>query len=131
MSISVFTIENVLKCQNTLGTFRPNVKTHIWIDGQQRLSSLYIALKGGFAYENSSKKELYLNLFSDLSNKNQDDGGNERFKFLTEEEANGENKWFKVKNILKFEDEFDVIKFALHKYKNDKAGKNLCALFKF
>ena len=63
---------------------------------------------------------MYLNLSSDLTNKNQDDGGYERFKFLTEEEANGEqNKWFKVKNILKFEDEFDVIKFALHKYNDD------------
>lgn len=104
---------------------------YIVFDGQQRFSSLYIAIKGSFAYEDSSKKELYLNLFTGLANKNQDDGGYERFKFLTEEEANSEqNKWFKVKNILKFEDEFDVIKFALHKYKNDKAGKNLCALFK-
>lgn len=56
----------------------------------------------------------------------------ERYKkFLWKEEANGEQKmWFKIKNILKFEDEFDVIKFTLNKYKNNKAGKNLCALFK-
>jgi len=28
ISLRVLTFQHVLKCQNTLGTFRPNVKTH-------------------------------------------------------------------------------------------------------
>lgn len=114
---------------------------YIVLDGQQRLSSLYIAIKGSLArklprcwWENDSsfpKKELYLNLLTELTNKIQDDDESKRFKFLTDDEAKAEpNKWFKVKDIFKFEDEFDIVTYARDKYENDKAGKNICALFK-
>jgi len=80
------------------------------LDGQQRLTSLYIALKGTYAYkeprknkdnkDNYLKRELYLN----IADKSNDIEMEYEFKFLTEKEAteNAIGKhWFKVKDILK------------------------------
>lgn len=79
------------------------------LDGQQRLTSLYIGLKGSYSCrlkhkrKNNEdaypKKYLYLNImheFKDLDNRYE-------FKFLTEEEAkiiNNETFWYKVSDIL-------------------------------
>lgn len=88
------------------------------LDGQQRLTALYIGLKGSYAYKVARKKhdnpqaypnrELYLNLRNN-SIKDKEDKEYD-FKFLTEEESNIKNEniyWFKVGNILNFE-EFQV-----------------------
>lgn len=74
---------------------------YVVLDGQQRLSALNIALYGSlstkrrYARKTNSdayqKKELYLNLDSD-------DGDDDSFEFLTEEQAN--EKYFKVKKVL-------------------------------
>jgi uncharacterized protein with ParB-like and HNH nuclease domain len=86
------------------------------IDGQQRLTSIYIGLKGSYAYKESRKRwkndedsiptrQLYLDIGSEM----QDD--NERkmkydFQFLTQAEftwyqANEPNRnWYKVQDIL-------------------------------
>ena len=91
------------------------------IDGQQRLTSIYIGLKGSYAYRMPRKRwrddedsiptrHLYL----DLKNRLPDD--NERkmnfdFRFLTPTElaeydaSPGRFTWFKVSNILTFNDE--------------------------
>ncbi len=83
------------------------------LDGQQRLTSLYIGLKGSYASKLSYKrwdneqaypvKKLYLNLL-----KSCDDYEFEYdFKFLTDEEAklnDGEHHWFLVGEILKYND---------------------------
>lgn len=54
-----------------------------------------------------------------------------RFKFLKESEAAEEpNKWFKVKDVLKFDDEYSIFSFASKKYEDELAGKNICAIFK-
>lgn len=78
------------------------------LDGQQRLTSIYIGLKGSYAYkipykkwnnENAfPKRKLYLNLVS----KSEDDDVMYDFEFLTQEEAeNNENEyWFEVGKIL-------------------------------
>jgi len=78
------------------------------LDGQQRLTSLYIALKGTFAYklprkrydnpDAYPKRKLYLNLVS----KSPEDELEYDFSFLTEEEIdNDENHfWFEVGKIL-------------------------------
>lgn len=89
------------------------------LDGQQRLTALYIGLKGTFAYKQHRKKEnissayplrkLYLNLRNDLS-KQEDSNRAYEFKFLTEEESKENNEkvyWFEVGQILNFE-EFQV-----------------------
>lgn len=92
------------------------------IDGQQRLTSIYIGLKGTYAYKLARKwwadseeslptRQLYLNLSSPLPEEN------ERqmvynFKFLTRfeyETKSQDETWFKINDILRFEssDEID------------------------
>lgn len=86
----------------------------IWavLDGQQRLTSLYIALQGSMSrklpnkrWKNDDafpKKELYFDLHSE---KTDDEDISYTFKFLTKEEAS-ESKdgriWYLVKDILKY-----------------------------
>lgn len=93
------------------------------IDGQQRLTALYIGLKGSYAYKIPRKwwkdneeclptRYLYLNLAEPLEEEN------ERmmrynFLFLTEEEAKYANEeglaiWYKVNDILLYPDELDM-----------------------
>lgn len=82
------------------------------LDGQQRLTSLYIALQGSMSrklpnrrWKNDDafpKKELYFDLHSE---KTEDEDISYKFKFLTAEEAtnNKEDKlWYLVKDILKY-----------------------------
>jgi len=87
------------------------------LDGQQRLTSLYIGLKGTYAYklprkrwDNDSafpKRKLYLNLLS--PSENEDLAYN--FSFLTKEEASkndSDNFWFLVGDILNLNEEYQV-----------------------
>ncbi|TKJ32538.1 hypothetical protein CEE39_05295 [bacterium (candidate division B38) B3_B38] len=82
------------------------------LDGQQRLTALYIGLKGTYAYKlpykrwdrNDAfpKRELYLNLLSE----SKDYDSKYDFRFLTKKEAdkNDENIfWFSVGKILDFD----------------------------
>lgn len=62
------------------------------LDGQQRLQSLYIALKGSF-----NGKEMYFNVFS--GNGDFEDP-KYTFEFLTPENANQEQGWIKFKNLV-------------------------------
>jgi uncharacterized protein with ParB-like and HNH nuclease domain len=115
---------------------------YIVLDGQQRLSSLYIAIKGSLARklprcwwnndESFPKKELYMNLQCKLTNKIIDDDESKRFKFLTESEAKEEpKKWFKVKDIFRFEDEYKISSYVIKNCDEDEvAGKNLITLYK-
>ena len=82
------------------------------LDGQQRLGSLYIGLKGSYAYkkprvwwENTEyaipTRHLYLNIENPL--KDEEDGRIYDFRFLTNEEYNkNPSKCFKVVDMLKF-----------------------------
>lgn len=91
------------------------------LDGQQRLTALYIGLRGSYAYKlprkrvgNPSaypKRKLYLNLrgTSELSNREYN------FHFLTTEESQLRDEktyWFEVGKILSFE-EFEVNEYLL------------------
>lgn len=80
------------------------------LDGQQRLSSMYIALQGTYAikkkyysWENDSAfppRKLYLDL---LSGNSEDEDVNYSFKFLTDEEANRRTEndyWFDVRTVI-------------------------------
>ena len=82
------------------------------LDGQQRLTSLYIALQGSISrklpnkrWKNDDafpKKELYFDLHSKRTD---DDDISYEFKFLAQEDAskNKNNKiWYLVKDILKY-----------------------------
>lgn len=96
------------------------------IDGQQRLTALYIGLKGSYAYKMPRKwwkdnedclptRYLYLNIAEPLEDEN------ERmmkydFRFLTPKEAEKANKedeaiWYKVNDILTYTDELDLDDF--------------------
>lgn len=89
------------------------------LDGQQRLTSLYIGLRGSYAYKEARKRwdnnaafpkrKLYLNLLKKCSEEDVDLEYN--FLFKTEEEAkvrDSENYWFLVGDILKFKDNSEV-----------------------
>jgi uncharacterized protein with ParB-like and HNH nuclease domain len=103
------------------------------LDGQQRLTSLYIGLRGSYAYRTPRLKEentervyptrnLYLNVTRPLEN--EEDGRIFEFKFLTDNESEkSQFRWFKVsdiyglKNFSKFnrhlkENNFDEDEFA-------------------
>lgn len=92
------------------------------LDGQQRLTSIYIALKGSFAeklprkrWDNDlayPKKKLYLNLVSKSENSELEYD----FIFLTEEEAteNDENSyWFRVGDILNLKEPGEVNSYLI------------------
>lgn len=78
------------------------------LDGQQRLTSLYIGLKGSYAYRLKYKQKksenaypvryLYLNLIEDA----QDETNKYDFRFLTDKEFSGmpAGFWYKVGDIL-------------------------------
>jgi uncharacterized protein with ParB-like and HNH nuclease domain len=96
------------------------------IDGQQRLTSIYIGLKGSYAYklarkwwydteENLPTRHLYLNLDAPLPEDNERKTQFD-FRFLTKEEfarkaADKNCRWFKVNDILTFRTASELDKF--------------------
>lgn len=94
------------------------------LDGQQRLTSLYIGLCGSYAYKDKAKRWnndsafpqrfLYLNLLKKYTDE-EDLGLEYDFFFLTETEAQEKQSekpqdyfWFKVSDILKFREKFEI-----------------------
>ncbi|MCI5193765.1 MAG: DUF262 domain-containing protein [Candidatus Electrothrix sp. AU1_5] len=97
------------------------------LDGQQRLTSLYIGLKGSYAYKEYRKKwensersiptrRLYLNFESTLEE--QEDGRIYEFNFLKDSETKQteiyKDKWFRIGKILELK---NISKF--NKYVTD------------
>jgi uncharacterized protein with ParB-like and HNH nuclease domain len=94
------------------------------LDGQQRLTSLYIGLKGSYAYkmprkrwDNDAafpKRHLHLNLFHAPA---EDSNIEYQFSFLTKKEAgvrDADNFWFKVGDILDILEPVDVNDYLLN-----------------
>ena len=92
----------------------PNKLTLV-LDGQQRLSSIYIGLKGSFTDrghgkkrknpESWTRKQLYLNLLSDPTQETDDALQMKyQFKFLNSPEVSEDEFWFKVSNILEMDE---------------------------
>lgn len=91
---------------------------HAAIDGQQRLTSLYIGLKGTYAYKISRRwwpknkddsvlppRRLYLNLAAPLEEEANEEMMGFEFKFLTDQQFEGDQDkegkcWFQVGDIL-------------------------------
>lgn len=109
------------------------------LDGQQRLTSIYIGLKGSYAYKDYKKKwentewsiptrQLYLNITNKL--KDEEDGRVYEFKFLkkddTKEKAifqdTKEQKWFRIGEILNYQNEEKFDEFV---EKFDKSEKEI------
>jgi len=114
---------------------------YIVLDGQQRLSSLYIAIKGSVSrkihhrrWNNIRafpKKELYMNLFINVTKKILDDDQNKRFKFLTEKEySENQKQWFKVKDIFRYDNEEAWSAFCNRYYESKIPRENILALYK-
>lgn len=119
-----------------------NDEESIWavLDGQQRLTSLYIALQGSMSrklpmkrWKNDDafpKKELYFNLHSI---KTDDEEISYEFKFMTFAEAKNPKEgklWYLVKNILKYtQDELITDVIIPNSWNSDKiAMKNISLL---
>jgi uncharacterized protein with ParB-like and HNH nuclease domain len=93
------------------------------LDGQQRLTALYIGLKGSYAGkvpwkwwksdDAFPKKKLYLNLLA----KSQNPEYFYDFRLLTDDEAKKNTTdifWFKVGDILKFKDLSEILDFQIN-----------------
>ena len=90
------------------------------LDGQQRLTSLYIALRGTFAYKLPRKRwdndQAYLKrrLYLNLTRQAEDSDFEYEFLFLTDHEAqkNDENHyWFPVGEILNLKEPGDISEY--------------------
>ena len=92
------------------------------LDGQQRLTSLYIALKGSYAYKIPRKRwdndrayperELYLNILTPSKS----EGREFDFSFLTSEGASEKNEhtfWFPVSKILDLKELENISHFLI------------------
>ncbi|MCV3743364.1 DUF262 domain-containing protein [Ureaplasma sp. ES3154-GEN] len=98
------------------------------LDGQQRLTSIYIALKGSYSKKLRNKQpdkddtypetKLYLNLIPKSDQKTEDNDFENNFKFLTEENANKKdenNYWYWVGDILDVDEEKGIENHLLEK----------------
>lgn len=95
------------------------------LDGQQRLTSLYIALKGSYAYKLRHKKwtndqaypqrKLYLNLLKASDNSDFE----YEFEFLTKDEASKNDEdhhWFLVGKILDLREQYEVNNYLIENH---------------
>lgn len=96
------------------------------LDGQQRLTSLFIGLRGSYAYKEHMKRwdndaafparKLYLNLLKKYSDEEEIDL-EYHFEFLTDKEAadqrDDDHLWFKVGDIQKFTEPYEVNNYLI------------------
>lgn len=114
------------------------------LDGQQRLTALYIGLKGSYAYKKKNfswknnessipTRKLYLCLTENSINEDEnEDGRVYDLKFLTKEEvSNSEKIWFEVGNILSLNGTYELSEYLKlkgwdsNKYISDTLSKLL------
>ena len=125
----------------------PGESEYIWsvLDGQQRLTSLFIAFHGSIAIcgyrkkhskaENYIKREMYLNLNKSANSDVEDEDLKYEFKFLSNEEAkqelndHPEKNWYKIKNIFDFNDNKQLVRYIIENELNEVAQDNLSRLF--
>lgn len=115
------------------------------LDGQQRLTSMYIAFHGSIALcgykkkkskaENYIKRQMYLNLNKSSSSEVEDEDLKYEFKFLSEQEVESEKvnhpdkNWYRIKDIFSFDDNKQLVKYIIGNGLNDIAQDNLTRLF--
>lgn len=121
-------------------TLSEELDYYIVLDGQQRITSLNIALYGSYkfykggrgnAYENPKSwltKELYYNLDYNKDEEIDDENPKKRFIFLTTEESKSGN-FYKVKDLLAFDKLSDFIREMLLKKFDEKSLNDLSVLF--
>lgn len=141
---------------SVLKNFREKYKTHCTevntlsipdfeavLDGQQRLTALYIGLKGSYAYKKKNypwndnehsipTRKLYLCLSEDdIDDDSNEDGAIYKFRFLTTDEKNDStSEWFKVGDILAINGTFELNQFLKKNNwdSNEYISNTLCKL---
>ena len=113
---------------------------YIVLDGQQRITSLNIALYGSYTYykggrgkaasnsKNWTEKELYYNLGFHDETEHDDEHLHKRFCFLTKEEG-AKGNYYKVKSMLAYDDSDDYFTALNNLTKEKKCRKDLWILF--
>jgi uncharacterized protein with ParB-like and HNH nuclease domain len=116
------------------------------IDGQQRLTSLYLGLKGTYAYKLPRKwwkdnedclptRKLYLNLMQPIKQE-YDTQKRYDFRFLSKDDlkrlSNESYYWFEVGKILELKTNKDILTYLIENglKDNDYAFETLCLLYK-
>ncbi len=97
------------------------------LDGQQRLSALYIGLLGSYAKkipkkrrenpDNYVRRKLFVNLLKSISTPDETASLFD-FRFLTDDEAKEENEnisWFQVGSILKYSEPYQLANYLIEK----------------
>jgi len=122
---------------NDTGTVMRETITAV-LDGQQRLTSLYIALQGSLAikkpnrrWNNDSafpKKELYMNLTFTPTTGEEDDMKYD-FEFRDNGEEEEGKKWYKIKDVLKIKNVAEITSYALKQQLNAVESENLSHLW--
>lgn len=117
---------------------------YVVLDGQQRITSLNIALygtykgyRGGRGYKwsdpnNWITRELYYNLdyyLQDVDEERDDENPPKRFCFLSNEEA-AKGNYFKVKEIVAFDDDDSLLEFLINEGYAARVRKDLGKLYK-
>lgn len=104
---------------NTEANFNGNTDIYLVLDGQQRLTSLFLGLKGSYRYRYYNKwhkTELYLNLLKDPEGNNSPEELAYEFKFRDNSEPDRKNPsrqfWYPVGKILDY-DEAEKAKKAI------------------
>ena len=106
-------------------SINPEKEYYLVLDGQQRLTTFYLVLKGNYIIRNKPY-DLYFDLFS---GEKEDDGILYEFKFFNSDhgesfiERDKENKniekvWFRVKNVYAIKDIFQVESAFKNKIEN-------------
>lgn len=114
---------------------------YIVLDGQQRITSLNIALYGSYTVYKGGrgrpaanpkywiKRELYYNLdFYKRGGDEDDENPKKRFAFLSEKEKTSGN-WYKVKELLAFDDLTSYLKCLIASGYDENATNDLSILF--
>jgi len=107
-------------------SINPEKDYSLVLDGQQRLTTFYLVLKGNYIIRNK-KYDLYFNLLSGLE-ENEEDGLLYEFKFFNNEKGEKfydaiddkiEKIWFRVKSIYSIKDIFKISSILEEKFEND------------
>lgn len=95
------------------------------LDGQQRLTSLFLGLRGSYSYTSRRKRrttKLYLNLVSDIENDPDNNYGLKyEFAFKDEITDDADKVWFEVGKVLDYRDtDSEHFKLACEDYLRNK-----------
>ena len=110
-----------------------NKVEYLVLDGQQRLTSLYLSLNGtGFISDNNEKKYLYINLLY-TDDKELVDDMTYQFEFKSTKDAkkfDNKNLWFKVSDIMDAGNATDSTDFSSDFIEQERDDDDLSTIIK-